>query len=122
MKTSSNIALSIAVTAATPFAIPAFSQQAMDSMKGMPMPATAAPSASTQASATAHATGVVKKVDAAAGVVTIAHEAIPAIGWPPMTMGFRVDDKKVLGRLTVGQKVDFDFSMSGKGYVVTQVN
>lgn len=95
--------------------------QAMGDMKGMNMPAAPAASARATASSTAHATGVVKKVDAGGGIVTIAHEAIPAIGWPPMTMGFRVEDRKLLGKLVVGQKVDFDFVMSPKGYVLTQV-
>ena len=95
--------------------------QAMGEMKGMNMPAAPAASAGATASSTAHATGVVKKVDAGAGIVTIAHDAIPAIGWPPMTMGFRVTEKKLIGKLAVGQKVEFDFAMSGKGYVVTGV-
>lgn len=95
--------------------------QAMGDMKGMTMPAAPAASAGATASSTAHATGVVKKVNAGAGIVTIAHEAIPAIGWPPMTMGFRVENKKLFGKLAAGQKVDFDFAMSGKGYIVTQV-
>lgn len=106
------LALSVPLTA---------NAQAMGDMKGMNMPAAPAASAAAMASSTAHATGVVKKVDADAGIVTIAHEAIPAIGWPPMTMGFRVTEKKLFGKLAVGQKVEFDFAMSGKGYVVTGV-
>ena len=51
--------------------------QAMGDMKGMNMPAAPAASAGATASSTAHATGVVKKVDVGAGIVTIAHEAIP---------------------------------------------
>ena len=94
--------------------------QAMGDMKGMTMPAAPAASAAATPSSIAHATVVVRKVDAGAGIVTIAHEAISAIGWPPMTMGFRVEDRKLFGKFVVGQKVDFDFAMGSKGYVVTQ--
>lgn len=97
------------------------SAQAMGDMKGMNMPAAPATSAGAMASSTAHAPGVVEKVDAGAGTVSIAHEAIPAIGWPPMKVEFRVTDKKLFGKLALGQKVDFDFATSGKGYVVTGV-
>lgn len=39
------------------------------------------------------AVGVVKKVDAKTGVVTLAHEAVNSMNWPPMTMGFMVKEK-----------------------------
>jgi Cu(I)/Ag(I) efflux system protein CusF len=38
------------------------------------------------------AVGTVKKVDQAAGRVTLAHEPIPSLKWPAMTMGFGVKD------------------------------
>ena len=112
---------SLPATVAAVLALPlVVNAQATGDMKGMSMPAPAGSSAASP-STTAHANGVVKKIDANAGLVTIAHQAIPAIGWPPMTMGFRVEDKKLFGKLTVGQQVDFDFAMSSKGYVVTRV-
>jgi Cu/Ag efflux protein CusF len=112
-----SFAAAVAAVLTPPFTV---SAQAMGDMKGMNMPASAGSSAASP-STTAHATGIVEKVDASAGLVTIAHEAIPTIGWPPMTMGFRVEDKKLFGKLVVGQKVDFDFAMTSKGYVVTRV-
>ncbi len=36
--------------------------------------------------------GVLKAVNAKAGKVQIAHEAITALGWPPMTMWFAMHD------------------------------
>lgn len=112
-----SLSTAVAVVLALPLLVNA---QAMGDMKGMNTPAGAGSSAANP-SKTAHATGVVTKADASAGIVTIAHEAIPAIGWPPMTMGFSVEDKQLFGKLVVGQKVDFDFAMTGKGYVVTRV-
>ena len=51
--------------------------------------------------------GTVKAVDARAGAFVIAHDAIPALGWPAMTMPFKVTDAKLLGQAAVGQKVQF---------------
>lgn len=96
---------------------PTFAQQKTDDMKSMNMPAM--PASAMQA--THHATGLVKKLDAQAGLVTITHEAVPSMNWPPMTMGFQVKDKMLLDKLGVGKKVDFEFVQGSKGYVVTAV-
>lgn len=53
------------------------------------------------------AVGVVRAVNAKAGKVTLAHEAIPALKWPPMTMAFKVADPALLKDLAVGTKVRF---------------
>ena len=73
-------------------------------------------------SAAAHqATGVVKKVDAKAGTVTLAHDPVKSLKWPAMTMGFQVKDKMLLDKLAVGKKVEFEFVQHGKDYVITSV-
>lgn len=97
----------------------ALAQQKMDSMKGMDM--NAKPAASAPGGMTHHATGTVKKVDAKSGVVTIAHGPVKTLNWSAMSMGFQVNDKMLLEKLKVGQKVDFDFEQNSKGYVVTSV-
>ena len=94
-----------------------FAQQKMDDMKSMDLPKKAAP----DTQVTHEATGVVKKVDAKAGVVTFAHEPVPSMKWPAMTMGFLVQDKMLLDKLAVGQKVKFDFVQGTKGYIVTAI-
>lgn len=53
------------------------------------------------------AVGVVRAIDAKAGKVTLAHDAIPARKWPPMTMAFKVADPALLKDLAVGTKVRF---------------
>lgn len=55
-------------------------------------------------------TGVVKKIDAKTGSVTIAHDPIKALNWPAMTMPFKVADKALLAKVKVGAKVRFDLS------------
>lgn len=93
-------------------------QQKMDDMmKQMPMPMK--PAASTQATHTAK--GTVKKMDAKAGVVTLAHEPVSSLNWPAMTMGFKVLDKTLVGKLGEGRKVEVQFVKQGEDYVVTSV-
>lgn len=65
--------------------------------------------------------GVVRKVDAAQGKVTLQHEPIDALGWPGMTMAFRVKDAKLLAGLEPGRKVRFAFVHEGPQYVITAI-
>jgi Cu/Ag efflux protein CusF len=67
------------------------------------------------------ANGTVTNVDQGAERVTIAHEAIPGIKWPAMTMSFKVKDKALLERVKPGQKVAFALEKSGDEYVVTDI-
>ena len=65
--------------------------------------------------------GVVKKVDAKAGTVTLDHEPIKSMNWSAMTMSFVVKDKKLLEKLKDGKKVEFEFVQQGKDNVLTAV-
>jgi Cu(I)/Ag(I) efflux system protein CusF len=65
------------------------------------------------------ATGVVTKVDK--NKVSIKHEAIPSLNWPPMTMAFTVKDRSLMEKMKKGQKVNFEFIQDGRDYVVTAV-
>lgn len=65
--------------------------------------------------------GVVKKVDTKAGVVTLAHEPVKSLGWPAMTMGFKLADKMLFNKLTEGAKVEFEFKQVGNDYVINAV-
>ena len=74
-----------------------------------------------QTGAAHQATGVVKKVDAKAGTVTLAHDPVKSLKWPAMTMGFQVKDKALLEKLQAGKKVDFEFVQQGRDNVITSV-
>lgn len=67
------------------------------------------------------AQGVVKKVDSAAGEVTLAHGPVATLKWSAMTMAFKVQDKSLLKQLEVGKKVNFSFVQQGADYVVTRL-
>jgi Cu(I)/Ag(I) efflux system protein CusF len=62
--------------------------------------------------------GTVTKLDPASGKVTIAHGPIQTLNWPAMTMTFAVKDKALLGRLSSGKKVEFEFVQQGRDYVI----
>ena len=49
----------------------------------------------------------VRKVDKAAGKITLRHGEIPNIEMPPMTMVFQVKDRALLDKAKVGDRVRF---------------
>jgi Cu/Ag efflux protein CusF len=51
--------------------------------------------------------GLVKKVDKAAGKVTIRHEPLENLGMPKMTMVFRVKNPAMLDEMKEGQEIRF---------------
>lgn len=65
--------------------------------------------------------GVVKAVDAAKNTLTLQHEAIAAIGWPAMTMPFKVASPELLKHVKVGDKVQFTFRQASTGSTVTAI-
>ena len=103
------IALSVLFAAAAPV-------MATDtSMAGMQMADTPAKSD------TANASGVVKKIDTAAGMVTLQHGPIPAINWPAMTMSFKVADPALLKNIKEGETVDFTLKAENGNEVVMAI-
>jgi len=79
------------------------------------------PDASQKSGTSYTGTGVVKGTDSAAGSITLAHDPVQSLNWPAMTMAFKVQDKKILQKAKVGDKVRFQFVQSGKDYVITQI-
>jgi len=67
-------------------------------------PAPAVPAAS---AADAMSTGEVKKVDQAAGKLTIKHGPLKNLGMDGMTMIFRVQDPAMLDQVKVGDRIAF---------------
>ncbi|HET6806447.1 MAG TPA: copper-binding protein [Frateuria sp.] len=66
----------------------------------------------------AQAIGVIKAIDLKQGTITLQHQAIPAIGWPAMTMPFHATPE-VLKQAKVGEKVQFTLRPDGMNSVVT---
>lgn len=95
----------------------AFAQMNMGDMKTMDMGKKPV-SASKQ---THSAKATVKKSDANAGKVTLAHEPVPTLNWPAMSMNFKVKEKAFWSKLGEGKKVEVEFVLEGDDYVVTKV-
>lgn len=62
----------------------------------------------------------VKKIDKAAGKLTLAHGPL-ANGMPAMTMVYRVKDKSLLDTVQPGQKVRFAVDPAGDGMTVVRL-
>ncbi len=61
------------------------------------------------------ATGIVKKIYKKDGIVSLSHDAIPAISWPAMTMKFPVGNTVDLDSLNKGQTVQFTLHRAPDG-------
>lgn len=114
MKTGISALIAAAVFASTG----AIAQMKMDGMKRMEM-ASKPTAGAKQAPHTTTAT--VKKIDHKAGAVTLAHEPVPSLNWPAMTMNFKVKDNALWSKLAEGKKVDVEFAQEGNDYVLVKV-
>ena len=66
--------------------------------------------------------GEVRKIDEAAGKVTLKHGPIKNLGMDEgMTMAFRVQDPAMLKQVKVGDKVQFEAERAEAGYTVTKL-
>lgn len=65
--------------------------------------------------------GIVKRIDKAAGRVTLTHGPIANLNMPGMTMPFRLVDPKGLDRLKEGDKVRFRAEEMDGGLVIVRI-
>jgi Cu(I)/Ag(I) efflux system protein CusF len=66
--------------------------------------------------------GEVRKIDEAAGKITLKHGPIRNLGMDQgMTMAFRVSDPAMLKQVKVGDKVEFEAENGSSGYTVTKM-
>ncbi|MGL4726720.1 MAG: copper-binding protein [Scandinavium sp.] len=72
--------------------------------------------ASASVSQSWHVKGTVKAI--APDSLTLSHEAVPELQWPPMTMPFALAKTLVLPELAVGDPVDFDVSLIDGRYEI----
>ncbi|MFN9470047.1 efflux RND transporter periplasmic adaptor subunit [Acidovorax sp.] len=60
-------------------------------------------------------------LEVAPNVLTLAHDAVPGLKWPAMTMGFKLEKPQLAMGLLPKQQVRFTFSKQGEDYVITAV-
>jgi Cu(I)/Ag(I) efflux system protein CusF len=87
--------LAVAAALSLGVAAPAFAHQGHDH------------AAEAQVPQSAQGVGVVRAIDARNNRITIAHEPIPALGWPSMTMAFPLHSADLLTGVAVGNRVNF---------------
>jgi Cu(I)/Ag(I) efflux system membrane fusion protein len=76
-------------------------------------PAAPKPAAPTPAGGLAETSGHIESIGADG--VTISHQPVPAIGWPAMTMTFRVEQPTLLRGVKKGDRVRFAFDQPAAG-------
>lgn len=86
----------------------------MDGMEGMEM------KQESKQAPVASAEGTIKAIDLAKHTVTLAHGAVPAVQWPPMTMAFSVTEGQLKG-LKVGDSVTFSFRVEGSKATIVSI-
>jgi Cu/Ag efflux protein CusF len=86
-------------------AAPAFAGDDMAGMNMTGMSTTAKSSATKTSRNTALTDAEIKKVDAAAGMVTLKHGALENVGMPPMTMAFKAKNAAMVKQVHEGDKV-----------------
>lgn len=59
--------------------------------------------------------GTVNRVDAQNGKINLTHGPIKSLGWPGMTMDFKVSNRSLLDGIRPGEKVEFDVVKQGPG-------
>ena len=62
--------------------------------------------------------GVIQQIDKANGKVKMTHEPIDALGWPGMTMVFRLKSGALADQVKEGDKITFSLEKSVSGYVI----
>jgi len=67
------------------------------------------------------AEGEVRRVDTAAGKISLKHGEIKNLDMPPMTMVFQVSDPALLGKVKAGDKVRFTAIQVNGAYTVTSI-
>lgn len=105
------VALASLATVAALAAGPAFAANEHDAHHA------AAPAAAGAADAVAD--GTVKKVDKAAGKITISHGPLVTLDMPPMTMVFRASDPAMVDKVKAGDKIRFTADRVGGVFTVT---
>ncbi|GAB7542095.1 copper-binding protein [Cupriavidus sp. CuC1] len=81
--------------------------------------ASSAPASAAQAEAVPLTNGEIRKVDVAAGKLTIKHGPIANLGMDAMTMIFRVQDPALLGQAKEGDRVKFSVIRANGALTVT---
>ncbi|MCU7960587.1 MAG: efflux RND transporter periplasmic adaptor subunit [gamma proteobacterium symbiont of Bathyaustriella thionipta] len=65
--------------------------------------------------------GVIQSVDSEGHAINLSHEPIEALGWPAMTMDFKVSPELPLDSLSSGESIEFSLRKTADGYVISRI-
>ena len=99
------------------------SEASLTDLRPTPLSAAPAPTPAAAPAAAAPALNETRgRIEALSGdQITISHGAVPAIGWPAMTMTFKLDPPTLARGLKVGDRVAFGFELKPEGPVVRRL-
>lgn len=86
------------------------------------VPSAAPPNAGAKPKVTGMAVTQGRVESLSAGSITLSHDPVPAVGWPAMTMTFRVPDPKLTQGVKVGDRVRFGFDQPAAGPTVRMID
>jgi len=66
--------------------------------------------------------GVIQSIDSEGQAINLSHEPIEALGWPAMTMDFKVSADVPLSALSAGESIEFSLHKDADGYVISRIN
>lgn len=95
------------------------SEASLAGLQARPLAQAAAPHGANSASALHESRGRVEALKD--GQVTLSHEPVPAIGWPAMTMTFKLDPPGLAAGIKAGDQVAFGFEQRPDGPVVRRI-
>lgn len=96
------------------------SEASLAGVQARPLARAAAPQSAAAGAALYETRGRIEAL--AAGSITLSHEPVPAIGWPAMTMTFRLDPPSLAKSLKVGDRVAFGFQQKPDGPVIRRLS
>lgn len=56
------------------------------------------------------------------GGIMVAHEAIPSLGWPAMTMAFKLERPELTAQIRVGDRIGFQFRQADGDFVIEELH
>lgn len=66
--------------------------------------------------------GVVQGIDKNSGKIKLTHDPVAALGWPKMTMFFRLKDSALAEQLNEGDRIEFSLEKSASGFVISALH
>jgi Cu(I)/Ag(I) efflux system membrane fusion protein len=96
------------------------SEASLAGVQARPLTRVAAPQSATAGAALYETRGRIEALTA--GSITLSHEPVPAIGWPAMTMTFRLDPPSLAKGMKVGDRVGFGFEQKPEGPVIRRLS